>query len=425
MGNNKRNDFELLQKLILESQNDVNSDLSSEIDKLRSSIASSENKQAEADKFSAELKNEIADSLKAIQSANLLISSQSNSISELSKELKNIDWERSKDNDKLKLSIDELLENLKAKSNELDSIASKLSSLKGSYENEKTEVDERLTSLQQEIKHSNEEVDSLQSALELKIKKGEENLESFSALVKDEEYLKGRVDPFVDKKLNHVKENFMGEYGSRLAPGVIKIMEENPDSIIQVLFPLMGKMIKAFVKSEMEKLNESINNRMQSTLSTRALKHRFKSLFTGVSASELATKEAFSSNIESVYIIHKESGLLIGSYTKEKKMDEDMLAGMLTAIKQFSEEAFNHGQEDLSTIDYGDNKIYLQNFYKYYVAVVLNGIFDAVSKEKLESHLLEFSENHLSRSVNQVDGELYENISKKLKLSVYEFNQIS
>lgn len=424
MGQKSRNDFELLQKLILESQNNVNSDVSSEIEKIKASIELSENRFNRIDEFSTDVKKDISESLSAIEEANSLISHQGESIAGLSKALKNIDWERSKDNERFTHSLDELLLNLNTKSSELESIASRLNNLKSSLSAEKVELEESLSSLGAEIKNSNEEIETLQSELSEKIKLNQKNLDSFSSLVKDEEYLKGRVDPFVDNKLKQVKENFMDEYGSKLAPAVTQIMEENPDAIIQVLFPMIGKMIKAFVKSEMEKLFESINNRMDSTFSATAIKRRFKSIFTGVSASELAAQEAFSSNIESVYIIHKESGLLIGSYTKEKKMDEDMLAGMLTAIKQFSEEAFNQGQEDLSTIDYGDNKIHIQNFYKYYVAVVLNGIFDAVSKEKLESHLLEFSESHLSRSVNQVDGELYENISKKLKLSIYEFNQI-
>lgn len=425
MAKTRKNEFELLQKLILESQNKVNHDISGEIEDLKSSIAASEKKLVQVNKYSSKLNSDIIDSQKSIQDANILISKQKEVITELTKELKKVDWERNRDNDQQKQSLEELLLNLEKKSEELNDFTLRLNNLNESISSEKVALDEKLGTIQNEIESSREEIDNVQSGLDLKIQKNHSNLESFSSLVKDDEYLKSRVDPFVNDKLQNVKDNFQSEYSEKLGPAVTQIMVENQESFIQVLYPMMGKLIKAFVKSEMEKLFESVNSRVDNTFSANAIKRRFRSIFTGVSVSELAAKEAFSSNIESVYIIHKESGLLIGSYTKEKKVDEDMLAGMLTAIKQFSEEAFNHGQEDLSTIDYGDNKVYIQNFYKYYVAVVLNGIFDAVTKEKLESHLLEFSENHLSRSVSQVDGELYENISNKLKLSIYEFNQIS
>jgi len=63
-----------------------------------------------------------------------------------------------------------------------------------------------------------------------------------------------------------------------------------------------------------------------------------------------------SPEVHEVYLVQRESGLLLGSYAKEKNTDQDVIAGMLTAIKSFAEDAFNRGKEDLEMIQYENYK---------------------------------------------------------------------
>lgn len=48
----------------------------------------------------------------------------------------------------------------------------------------------------------------------------------------------------------------------------------------------------------------------------------------------------------------KESGLLIGSYSRGNIADKDMISGMLTAIKSFVEDAFSKEGQDLEDIKF-------------------------------------------------------------------------
>lgn len=418
-----KDSFILLQQLILESQNDLNKNLSIDIEDLKGLISKASKEIEDLNTWNKSLHIDLKGSISSLEKAESLISKQDASLTELNKVLKNINWERTKEAEAFQQKIEGLLSTIKENEEEIKNSKQNFKSLKNKLEAGEIERNEQTEKLNNDLQSANAEIGELDTQLNTEIQKNKLDLESFSELVKDETYLKNRVDPFINDRLKQVKDNFQEEYGDKLAVTVTRVMTENQDSFIQVIYPMMGKLVKTFIRSEMEKMMESINSRVDSTISAKAIKRRFSSIFSGVSVSELAAKEVLKSSIESVYVIHKESGLLIGSYSKEKKIDEDMLAGMLTAIKQFSEEAFNSGKEDLSSIDYGDSKVYIQNIYKYYVAVVINGIFDAKTKEKLESHLLEFSESHLSLAMNQIDGELYENISKKLKLSIYEFNQ--
>ena len=96
---------------------------------------------------------------------------------------------------------------------------------------------------------------------------------------------------------------------------------------------------------------------------------------------------------------------------KTDDIDEDMVAGMLTAIKSFVEDAFKKSDQDLELIEYETYSIYIQNFSSYYIAVVISGIFNATHKSALEDKLLDFAQN----TINQTDLRNKESLTKKLK----------
>ncbi len=92
-------------------------------------------------------------------------------------------------------------------------------------------------------------------------------------------------------------------------------------------------------------------------------------------------------------------------------MDEDMVAGMLTEIKSFVEDAFKKDNQDLQYIEYDLFQIHIQNFSAYYNAVVISGTFNVILKNKLEDKLLDFAQN----IINKEDLTDQESFTKKLK----------
>jgi len=59
-----------------------------------------------------------------------------------------------------------------------------------------------------------------------------------------------------------------------------------------------------------------------------------------------------------------------------------MLAGMLTAIKSFVEDAFMSEEQNLETINYELYTLHIQNFYNYYITAVISGPYNATIKQK-------------------------------------------
>jgi hypothetical protein len=221
--------------------------------------------------------------------------------------------------------------------------------------------------------------------------------------------LSERMNPIMEERFTGFIEEIPKTLGPVITQALKTEIKKSQDAVAEALFPIIGKMIKKYVQSEIKKLNDDINTKLTKTFS-------FKNWFRGRNAPDMNAAalmhEQYSARIEQILIIEKGSGILKASYAKTEAMDEDMVAGMMTAIKSFVEDAFT-GEKDmqLERIDYELFTIHLQNFSNYYIAVVLSGIYDDNYKDKLEDVLLDFAQF----VINKEDLDDQVNFTKKLK----------
>jgi len=227
-------------------------------------------------------------------------------------------------------------------------------------------------------------------------------LETLNVVINQKSQLSEKVDPIIDDKL----KEFVNDIPDRLGPTITQTLKEeiknSQDAVVDALYPIMGKMIKKYIQSEMEVLSEKINSQLQSSFSMVYWKRKFKAMFSGVSEEDIIMSELVKPEIQQIFVIEKNSGLLSGSYSKKETIDQDMISGMLTAIKSFVEDAFNAGEQNLESIEYETYNIHVQNFHFYYIAVIISGAYNNSYKSMLENQLLDFSENTMK---NRVDNE--------------------
>ncbi len=226
-------------------------------------------------------------------------------------------------------------------------------------------------------------------------------------LTREQNQLSERVSPLMEERL----QQFMQEIPKTIGPSILEAlqteMKKSQDAVAEALYPVMGKMIKKYVQAEIKKLNDSINSKIKSSFSFTSPFKRSKKQTTAAAL----LKEEYKGVIEHVMVIEKGSGILRANFAKTQNIDQDMVAGMLTAIKSFAEDAFANADLELERIDYELYTIHLQNFSKYYIAVVISGIYDDEFKDKLEDVLLDFAQFVL----NKEDLENKENFTRKLK----------
>lgn len=203
--------------------------------------------------------------------------------------------------------------------------------------------------------------------------------------------LSAKVNPIIDEKL----KTFIKEIPDTLGPTITEALKEeiknSKDAVVEALFPILGQMVKRYVQHEMKLLSEKINNQVNNTFSFKRFFRKAKSKASGVNESDFILQEQNNTKIEQVIIIEKGSGLVLAKYSKNKMADEDMVAGMLTAIKSFVEDAFKKEEQNLQYIEYDLYHIHLQNFSSFYVAVVISGAYNVIFKDKLEDKILNFA----------------------------------
>lgn len=225
-------------------------------------------------------------------------------------------------------------------------------------------------------------------------------------ITREQSKLNESIEPFVEERI----KQFIKEIPITLGPTIIQTLKteikKSQEAVAEALYPIMGKMIKKYVQAEIKKLNDNFNSKIESNFSFFSRFKREKK-----PTSEAFLKEQYKGIIEHVMVIEKGSGILKANYVKTQNIDQDMMAGMLTAIKSFAEDAFAKANLELERIDYELYTIHLQNFSKYYIAVVISGIYDDEFKDRLEDVLLDFAQNVIQKD----DLDNKDNFARKIK----------
>jgi len=162
----------------------------------------------------------------------------------------------------------------------------------------------------------------------------------------------------------------------RVTPAISKGIAENKDTMIDTLYPIIGGMISKYVSQAIKEMMETINNKIEDGLSFDKYKRKVKSKISGVSETELLIEESNEAIISSLFVIHKESGLLIAEANLEDKEIDDphMVASMASAIKDFINDWIqsNESQSEVQILGYGNATLYIESAGSVYIIAFLD-----------------------------------------------------
>ncbi len=158
--------------------------------------------------------------------------------------------------------------------------------------------------------------------------------------------------------------------GSEMGKAIKTQIELEKDAMVDALYPVIGSTISKY----MVEVVQDINRKVENTLSPEGIKRKVKAKIQGVSEAELIFRESIGYYVQAVFLIAKDSGIVIEEIKREadRHLDSDMIAGMLTAIRSFANECITSGSE-LDAIDYGDWQIPIEVAGYCYLAVVVKG----------------------------------------------------
>ncbi len=204
-----------------------------------------------------------------------------------------------------------------------------------------------------------------------------------------------------------------GEDG-KLVPALVRTVEDcvrlsverNPLTLVDSLFPVMGPAIRKSTGEFIRAMVQSLNQTLEHSFSLQGLKWRFESFRTGKPFAEVVLVHSLVFRVEQVFLIHRETGLLLAHVTQEAVVfqDADMVSSMLTAIQDFVRDSFETSQRDgLENLQIGELTVLVEHGPRAYLAAVVRGNPPAELSTLLREHLEAF---HLDfgRALESFDG---------------------
>ena len=262
--------------------------------------------------------------------------------------------------------------------------------------------------------HTQDDTILMAQLKEILLREDRSALEELQRTLNEKQLLAEKINPIVEDHLTFLRQNFPKEYAKIVNRMVEQKLKTSQTEILDVIYPVMGKMINKYITYQFQEMKDSINARIDAFFSKQGVLWWIRNKIFGLDNAELLLSSLDEPVIEEIFIIQRDSGLLYGSAALYPSVNRDVVAGMLTAIKSFVEDAFERDNEDLEMIQYGTYKIIIENMPSHFFAVAISGSMSNAEGAVLRNQIIDFiQENELLRSPD-FNSEIQEKISQSL-----------
>jgi OOP family OmpA-OmpF porin len=170
----------------------------------------------------------------------------------------------------------------------------------------------------------------------------------------------------------------------RLAKATLPLVEENirqsvannPKVLAEALFPAIGPAIRKAIAQALSSMVQSLNQTLEYSVSPKGLGWRLEAFRTGKSFGEIVMLKTLLYRVEQVFLIHKETGLLLQHAVAGDKetQDADMVSAMLTAIEDFVQDSFKTSENaTLDSLKVKELSVWIEHSPDAIIAGVIRG----------------------------------------------------
>ncbi len=170
----------------------------------------------------------------------------------------------------------------------------------------------------------------------------------------------------------------------RLAQATLPIVEENirqsvardPKVLAEALFPAIGPAIRKAIAQALSSMVQSFNQTLEYSVSPKGLGWRLEAFRTGKSFGEVVMLKTLLYRVEQVFLIHKETGLLLQHVAADPTdiQDADMVSAMLTAIQDFAHDSFKSTEgATLDSFKVKELSVWIEHSSDAVIAAVIRG----------------------------------------------------
>ena len=263
-------------------------------------------------------------------------------------------------------------------------------------------------------RHNQDDTLLMTQLKEILLREDRSALEELQRTLNEKQLLAEKINPIVEDHLTFLRHNFPKEYAKIVNRMVEQKLKSSQDEILDVIYPVMGKMINKYMAFQFQELKDSINARIDALFSKQGVFWWIRNKIFGLDNADVLLSGLDIPIIEEIFVIQRDSGLLYGSAALYPTVNRDVVAGMLTAIKSFLEDAYERDNEDLELIQYGTYKILIENMPTHYFALAISGSLSNTEGAVIRNKIIDFiQENELLRS-SDFSSDIQAKISESL-----------
>ncbi len=237
-----------------------------------------------------------------------------------------------------------------------------------------------------------------------------DELEELRKVILKPQALVDKIAPIIADVLEEQIESSRDELAQAIAPVMGEALRRQVyqarDDIVDALKPVIGQAINKAVSEAFQELARNIDARLRRSIRPQDTVRRWIARLRGIPESEYRLRELLPFAVKEVFLIHRESGLLVQHLSADETLspDSDLISGMLTAIRDFAREAFGQGKSgELGAIDYENQRILLESQGTVYIAAVVEGVEPTDFREKLREAMTRLQEKHYA-ALKTFDG---------------------
>jgi outer membrane protein OmpA-like peptidoglycan-associated protein len=151
-------------------------------------------------------------------------------------------------------------------------------------------------------------------------------------------------------------------------------VRRNPRPLADAIFPIIGPAIRKAISTAIAGLIQSFNQTLEHSLSLRGLKWRWEAIRTGKPFAEVVLLHSLLYRVEQVFLIQRESGLLLQHVSVTTAQSPELISSMLTAIQDFVRDSFHVEEvETLETMQVGELSVWVEQGPFAILAAVIRG----------------------------------------------------
>jgi hypothetical protein len=192
-----------------------------------------------------------------------------------------------------------------------------------------------------------------------------------------------------------------------LGEAIRRRIRDAREEMIESLYPIIGQVVVRAVSEAIRDLARTVDAQVRGSFSPRLLWWRLRARIGGASSEAMSLRESLPFDVAEVFLIHRQTGLLLWHVSRqpESSVDSDLVGSMLTAIRDFAQDAFGQGKEGhLDEIEYGDRRILTESAQHAYLAAVVDGIEPPGFRALMRERLLEVEHAH-PEMLREYDGD--------------------